>query len=98
MELPPQLLVWLKSDGFAPVAAMPVTVRLPEPVFVTVTDCVDVDPTPVVGKLMEFVDNETNGAVGLVPVSAIDCGLPLALSLICIVAENDPPPAGLKLI
>ena len=84
--LEPQVFVWLKSPGLAPVKLMLVTVSAALPLLVSVTTCaVDGLPTAVVVNVMLVGASETNGAVVPVPVSAAVCGLPDALSATVIV-------------
>ena len=59
---PPQLLVWVKRPGLAPLLVNAVMLRLPAPESVTVTGSVLLRPTTVVGKLSEVAERVTAGA------------------------------------
>lgn len=52
---------------------------LAPPALVRVTVCVAVPPISVAGKVK--LEGERDATAGVVPVSATDCGLPLALSV-----------------
>src|SRR5262249_16633011 len=65
-RLDPQLLVWAKSPGFAPVMVMLEIERAAVPMLLNVTFCGALsDPTVTVPKLTLPVDRETRGAAGL---------------------------------
>lgn len=80
----PQLLLCAKSPLFAPVTPMFVMLNVAFPVFVSVTDC---DPLVVFSVWLANVrfglETVTTGAGAPAPVppSAMDCGLPPALSV-----------------
>jgi hypothetical protein len=95
--LPPQLLVWLKLDGLAPVLPIADTLKLPEPLLVIVNDSVDVDPAAVAGKASELVDRVAAGPAAAVALNATVCGLPGALSEMLSVAEKVPAAVGVKM-
>jgi hypothetical protein len=92
----PQKLFSEKS----PVIAMPVMLRVPEPMFLMFTSAVvPVEPTAADPKsklegVTTTVDAPEEPAP--VPVSVMDCGLPVALSLMVTDAEREPVAAGLK--
>jgi hypothetical protein len=67
---PPQLLVWLKSAGLAPVLPIAVTDKVPPPELVMVKVSVVVEPTVVDGKLSELVESFAIGP-GATPVPVI---------------------------
>jgi hypothetical protein len=95
--LPPQLLVWLNRLPLAPVWLMADTLRVVVPELVMVRGSVVVDPTCVDAKLSEVGEKVTAGPpVVAVPVTAIDCGEPVTLSVTFNVAVNVPPAVGVK--
>jgi hypothetical protein len=75
----PQLLVWVKS----PVMVTPVMANAAEPLFVSVTVWEALaTPTVSSGNCRLFEESVTAGACATpVPVRAICCGLPAALSV-----------------
>jgi len=72
IEAPPQLLVWLKSVGLAPLLPIAITLRLPKASIVTTTGSVLVEPTDVAGKLSEVAESETADGLDPVPLRLID--------------------------
>jgi len=96
IEAPPQLLVWLKSVGLAPLLPIAVTLRLPKPVLVTTTGSVLVEPR-CCREAERGCRERNNRQVAPVPVKLIDCGLLVALSVIFSVAEKLPTAGGVNL-
>jgi len=79
----PQLLVWAKSVGLAPVSVMPEIVSAALPGFESVTVArAEVDPTLVLAKMTEVGESTACGAAATVPVPlrVATCGEPVALS------------------
>ena len=95
--LVPQLFANPNEEAFVPVTVMLVTVRVPVPVLVSVTDCdALVDPTCWVPKDKLLADRDTAGAPLPVPLKAIDCGELGALSVMVTAAVIAPAVAGAK--
>ena len=81
-RLVPQLFANLNADAFVPVTVMLLMTRVALPVLVNVTLCdALVDPTCRLPKDKLVADKDTVVGVTPVPVSAIDCGEPVALSV-----------------
>ena len=94
-KLVPQLFVCEKS----PVVETEVMLRLPEPLFVTVTVCAALATfTCWLPKVTLEEESETDGVGALVPVplNVMVCGLPVALSAIDSVPVRLPVVVGLK--
>src|SRR5581483_2175306 len=88
----PQVLVCAKS----PLVPMLVMLKEAVPVFLRVTGRAElVVPSPWAGNVKLVADKLTAGAVP-VPVRPIDCGLPVALSLMVTVPVRAPVAAGAK--
>ena len=88
-----QVFVCVKELAFVPVTATALMIRGAVPLFETVTVCVAADePTVVLAKVRD--EGETP-AIGVgttpVPVRAIECGEPAALSTMLTAAVNKPP-------
>jgi hypothetical protein len=90
----PQLFVSVKSEGFVPATEMLVILKavLPTLVSVTVWGAL-VCPTAIAGNDSLVADNLTSVPK---PLTAIDCGLPLASSLISTEALRVPAAVGWK--
>ena|SRR5215469_7178001 len=77
---------------------MAVMFMLLPPLLVSVTVCVAVDPTCVLGNVR--LDGEKDTAAGVrpvpVPLKATDCGLPLAVSVIWRAPLTGPLAVGLN--
>jgi hypothetical protein len=81
-RLVPQLLENANADAFVPVTVMLLMSRAALPVLVKVTLCEGlVDPTCKLPNDKLVADNDTVVGVTPVPVSAMDCGEPVALSV-----------------
>jgi len=95
--LVPQLFANPNEEAFVPVTAMLVTVRVPVPVLVSVTDC-DALVAPGWTEPNErlVAERETAGAPVPVPLREIDCGELAALSVMVMAAVNAPEVAGAK--
>jgi len=94
-RLVPQVLANTNEDAFAPASVMLVIVNAAVPLFVIVTDCELLEvPTVVAGKEMLVAESVTGATP--VPLSAIDCGDVLALSVMVTVAFNAPAAVGAK--
>ena len=89
----PQLLLSRKSALFVPPTVMPVMLKAVAPKFVKVAELTLVVPSTTVGYVMLAVDSFTSDPV---PVSAIDCGLPTALSVIITLPVRVPTAVGVK--
>jgi hypothetical protein len=86
-RLDPQLFANTNADASVPVTVMLLMSRVALPVLVKVTLCdALVDPTCTLPNAKLVADNETVVAVTPVPVSAMDCGEPVALSVMVTVA------------
>jgi len=95
-RLVPQEFAKVYEDAFAPVTVMLVIVKAAVPVFVKVTYCDAVAvPTLSVPNATLVVDKVTAGP-NPVPVNAILCGDPPALSVIETAAASAPPVVGSK--
>jgi len=95
----PQVVVWAKSEGLAPVSEIPVMLSTALPVFESVRVCAaEVVPAVVLGKVSVPPDKEATGAgAGVpVPVSAAVCGEPVELSATVRVALKVVAEAGVK--
>jgi hypothetical protein len=95
----PQLLVWLKSLGFAPPIVIPEIDSVALPVFLSVAVCA-VAVVPVTAeKLSDDGESEAAGAAGFVPVplNVTVWGEPLASSATESVAVKLAAEAGVKL-
>jgi hypothetical protein len=95
----PQLLVWLKSVGFAPVMAMLLIASAAVPTFSSLMFCaVAVVPTVVFANVSAEGVSEGWGANGVLPVplSATVCGEPVALSATESVAAKLAAEAGVN--
>lgn len=92
-----QLFAKTKEDASTPVTAMLVKVSVAVPLLVKVTDCELLElPTVVAGKF-RLLDDRVTGATGKpVPLSAMDWGEVLALSVILMVAVSAPVATGAK--
>ena len=93
----PQLFANTNDEALLPVKVMPEMVWLDVPVFIRATNREElVLPTPIVPN--DRLPEETAITVGLtpVPVRAIDCGEPAALSLTVIAAVIGPKATGVK--
>lgn len=76
---------------------MPLMFRLISPVFVSVTsDAELVVPTVNEPKLRATGLKETAAGASPVPLSVMDCGLPLAVSVICSGPLTGPRPVGVN--
>jgi hypothetical protein len=93
----PQLFAKTNEDAFAPVRAMLVmdSVASPELVRVSVADPL-VLPTFTLPNESFEADRDTNGTATPVPLSAIDCGDPAALSVMVMAAVSAPEAKGPK--
>ena len=95
--LVPQLLENTHEEASAPVNEMMLMDRAEAPAFVSVTDCEAlVDPTFTVPNDRLVADSFTTGAAKPVPLRAIDCGEPLALSVMWMAADRRPVATGPK--
>jgi hypothetical protein len=95
--LAPQLLANAKEDAFVPVTAMLETVSAALPVLVNVTVCdAVVPPTASLPNDRLVADKDTTGVPTPVPLTAIDCGLLLALSTMLTAAVSAPADSGAK--
>jgi hypothetical protein len=93
----PQVFVSLKSDVSVPPIAKLVTVTVEPPTFLTVTVCAAlVAPRTVIGNVKLDVDRLIS--LMPVPVRLIDCGLPLALSVILAAPLRVPVAEGLNVM
>ena len=93
----PQVLVWLNELAFVPVMVTPFRLIGAVPEFLSVIAWpAEVAPTSVPVKVRVAGVRVAAGAVP-VPVSAIVCGDPVALSAMLILAVSDPVAAGEKL-
>ncbi len=96
-NVPLHVEVSAKSPGSAPAGGLLlVIVKLPVPVFVTVTVCAElVEPMGVLGKVrlegLKLIWPDTP-----VPDSGTVCGLPAALSVTLTEAERAPTAEGVK--
>ena len=96
-RLDPQLFPNTNEEAFVPVTAMLEMVKVVLPVFVMVTvfEALAV-PTSWLPNDKLVGDSVTGDALTPVPVSAIDCGDPLALSVMVTAAVSAPAAAGAK--
>jgi len=97
--LVPQVFVWVKSPEFVPVMVMPEMLKDAVPVLVTVMSCPAlVVPTVCDGKVKPDAGeiDTADAAAAPVPVSAIACGLPIALSAMETEAVRTPDAVGSK--
>ena len=86
-----------KEETSAPVTTMLVIVNRVPPVLVKVTVCVALpNPTRTVPNDRLLADRDTAPGGSPVPLSAIDCGGPVASSVIVTAAVNGPGVAGAK--
>jgi hypothetical protein len=94
----PQVLPTTNEDAFAPATAMPEMASVAPPVLVRVTVCVElVEPTLIVPKDRLVAESDTVvGTIDPVPLRAIECGDPLALSVIEMEAVSAPEVVGAK--
>src|SRR5579863_1413018 len=93
----PQLSVSEKSLGSVPPMLLPVMLRVPGPVLVSVTTIGGLGlPINCTGKVTEVAESDTMGPPPPVPVPVMGsvCGLPGALSATLIEALRAPLPAG----
>jgi hypothetical protein len=90
-----QLFAMTNEDASGPVTAIPMMVRADAPVLVSVTLCEALEvPT---GRIpYDRLVEESDTVVWPVPLSEIDWGEPLALSLTAIEAVSVPATAGVK--
>jgi hypothetical protein len=96
-RLVPQLFPNPNAEAFVPVTAMLVIDSGPAPVLVIVTDCDALEvPTVWLPNDRLVADKDTTGAPTPVPLSAIDCGESVALSMIVIAAVRAPVVVGPK--
>ena len=97
--VPPHVVVAVKSALLVPVTAMLLIVRAPPPVLVSVTDegALGV-PISSVPNASEVAERPTAGVVDVtpVPLSGIEWGLPVALSVMTSDALLAPVAVGLK--
>jgi hypothetical protein len=95
-RLVPQLLAKSYEAALTPVTAMLVMVSAAVPLLVTVIDWDELDaPTFTEPKARLVADKLTGGSTP-VPLSAMDCGEVLALSVIVMAAVSAPPAVGAK--
>jgi hypothetical protein len=93
----PQLFPNTKEEASAPVTAILEIGSLVPPVLVKVTDFDALpDPTRTVPNDRLLAERDAFPGVSPVPLSAIDCGDPVALSEIVMAAVNGPGVAGVK--
>ena len=97
-RLAPQVLAKTNEDAFVPVTAMLVIVNAAVPVLVMVTDCEALeDPTFVAGNERLAAESVTGTAGATpVPLNAILCGEPVALSVMVMAAFHAPAVVGAK--
>ena len=97
-RLVPQLLAKTNCDAFVPVTAMLVIVSVAVPVLVMVTYCDALDVPTVTEPNDRLAAVKVTGPAGAtpVPVSEIDCGELLALSVMVIAAVFAPAAVGAK--
>ena len=96
-RLDPQLLAKKNEEASAPVRPMLVTARIELPVLVKVTLCEALVVPTVCGPNVRLVaDSDTVVELTPVPVSAIDCGDPVALSVMVMAAVSAPVVVGVK--
>jgi len=94
--LVPQVFANRNDDAFVPVTAMLVNVSVAVPLLVSVTVCDPlVEPTATVPN-ERLVAESVTPAPWPVPVSAIICGDPTALSVIATAPASAPPVTGSK--
>jgi hypothetical protein len=93
----PQLFVNTNDDAFVPVTPMLVIESVESPVLVRVTVCDPlIAPTFTVPNDSVVADSFSNGTATPVPLSAIDCGDPVALSVMVMAAVSAPEANGPK--
>src|ERR1700730_9288044 len=86
-----QLLPKTNDEAFVPVTVMPTTERGDPPVFVNVSCCDALwVPTCWRPKEMLLAESDIAGLASPVPVKEIDCGDPVALSMIVTAAVKGP--------
>ena len=96
-RLVPQVFANTNEEALAPVSAMLVIDSAAVPVLVMVTDCEPVDtPTVSEPKLRLVADRLTVVGVVPVPVRAMDCGEPVAVSVMVMAAAIAPFAVGAK--
>ena len=96
-RLVPQLFANANEEAFVPVTVMPEMDNVRAPELVKVTDCdALVEPTFTEPNERLAADSFAIGAARPVPLSAIDCGEPLALSVMVMAAGREPVAMGLK--
>ena len=94
--LVPHVFVNANDDAFAPVTPIPVIVKVDCPVLVSVTDCDAVAVPTFDDPNARLVADSVTAGPSPVPLSAIACGEPPALSTIVMAAVRAPPVSGLK--
>jgi len=96
-RLLPQELANTNEDAFAPVTLILVIDNGDPPVLVIVTDCDALVVSMAWSGNERLVEvSDTAGAVAPVPLSAMLCGDPLALSVMVTAAESGPVVVGVK--
>lgn len=96
-RLDPQLFANTNEDPSVPVTAILVMASVELPVFVRVTLCEALVVPTFWGPNDRLVDDsDTVVALTPVPVRVIDCGEPLALSVMVMAAVNALAAAGVK--
>jgi hypothetical protein len=92
----PQLFVWEKSPGFAPVMVILVMVKVALPVLLSVTSCGALLPPRTWLPNTRLVGDKVAVGAMPVPVSGTLCGLPAALSVTLTLAVRVPLAVGVK--
>ena len=95
-KLVPQLLANTNDEAFAPVTAMLVIVSVALPVLVNVTDFDALAVPTVTSPNGKLVAESVTVVFVPVPVSAMLCGVPVAVSVMVIAAFSAPGAAGSK--
>ena len=98
-KLPPQLLVWLKSELFVPVTLMPVKFKDALPVFwIMMAAGLPLVPTCCGEKFSRLGYGVRKGPLTPVPLSGIAKGLMRVLSLMVMALDCGPVAVGEKVI
>ena len=95
-RLVPQVLAKTKEEALAPVTAILPIVNEAVPAFVMVTDCEPLEEPTLTEPKERLVAESVTGAAIPVPLSLIDCGEVVALSVMVNAAVNAPAAAGAK--
>jgi len=95
-RLVPQVLAKTNEEALAPVTAILPIVNAAVPEFVMVTDCEPLEEPTLTEPKERLVAESVTGAAIPVPLSLIDCGEVVALSVMVIAAVKAPAAAGAK--